>query len=53
MNLLRTLAAVLALASASPALAGWKGGIEDDYGKAVALAKARNVPLVVDVWAPW
>ena len=27
--------------------------IEDDYGRAVALAKERSVPLFVDVWAPW
>ena len=27
--------------------------IEDDYGKAVAEAKARKLPLFVDVWAPW
>jgi len=27
--------------------------VEGDYEKALADAKARNVPLVVDVWAPW
>ena len=27
--------------------------IENDYSKAVALAKTKNVPLFVDVWAPW
>ena len=27
--------------------------IEDDYPAALACAKARNVPLVVDLWAPW
>jgi hypothetical protein len=27
--------------------------IEGDYARALAEAKARNVPLVVDVWAPW
>lgn len=53
MKTFRTLVALLALAAASPAVAGWKGGIEDDYGKAIALAKERKVPLVVDVWAPW
>ncbi len=27
--------------------------IEDDYPKALALAKERNVPLFADAWAPW
>lgn len=27
--------------------------IEDDYEKALALAKERKVPLFVDTWAPW
>jgi len=27
--------------------------IEDDYTKAVTDAKARKLPLFVDVWAPW
>jgi len=27
--------------------------IENDYAKAIAQAKAKNVPLFVDVWAPW
>lgn len=27
--------------------------IEDDYAKAVAAAKAKNVPLFVETWAPW
>lgn len=25
----------------------------DDYGKALACAKARGVPLAIDMWAPW
>ena len=27
--------------------------IADDYTRAVALAKARKVPLFVEAWAPW
>ena len=27
--------------------------IENDYAKAVARAKTKNVPLFVDAWAPW
>jgi len=27
--------------------------IENDYSKAVARAKAKNIPLFVDAWAPW
>ncbi|MDX2087687.1 MAG: thioredoxin family protein [Kofleriaceae bacterium] len=26
---------------------------EDDYASALACAKSRNVPLVLDLWAPW
>jgi hypothetical protein len=27
--------------------------IENDYPQAVALARERNLPLFVEVWAPW
>jgi hypothetical protein len=27
--------------------------IEDDYPRALAEAKAKKLPLFVDVWAPW
>jgi hypothetical protein len=27
--------------------------IDNDYAKAVAQAKAKNVPIFVEVWAPW
>jgi hypothetical protein len=27
--------------------------VEDDYAKAVARAKAKNVPIFVEAWAPW
>ncbi len=52
---MRTLLAALALALALPAAAASKGlpFVADDYPRALAVARARNVPLVVDVWAPW
>jgi hypothetical protein len=27
--------------------------IDNDYSKALARAKTKNVPLFVDAWAPW
>ena len=27
--------------------------IEDDYAKAAARAKAKNIPIFVETWAPW
>jgi len=27
--------------------------IEDDYPRALAEARAKKLPLFVDVWAPW
>jgi hypothetical protein len=27
--------------------------IENDYAKAVAQGKAKNLPVFVDAWAPW
>lgn len=27
--------------------------IEDDYQRAVARAKAKNIPIFVEAWAPW
>jgi inner membrane protein len=48
------LAGVLAVVSPAPAASRsvfpW---IEDDYGKAIAQARARNVPIFVEAWAPW
>jgi thiol-disulfide isomerase/thioredoxin len=32
---------------------GSLGWFHDDYGTALACARARNVPLVIDMWAPW
>jgi hypothetical protein len=47
------LAALLAL---SPALALARETvpfIDDDYTKALAQAKMKNVPIFVEAWAPW
>jgi len=27
--------------------------IQDDYGKALSLARAKNLPIFVEAWAPW
>jgi hypothetical protein len=27
--------------------------VEDDYATAVARAKAKDVPIFVEAWAPW
>ena len=27
--------------------------IENDYTKAIAQARTKNLPLFVDAWAPW
>jgi hypothetical protein len=51
---MRTLLLALALLAAAPAVAaGSLPFVADDYATALADARARNVPLVVDVWAPW
>lgn len=49
-------AVVLASASALAAPPEPKSAlpfIENDYPKAVALARARKKPIFVDAWAPW
>jgi thioredoxin-like negative regulator of GroEL len=45
-------ALALALAVAWPTAASLPF-VADDYARALADARARQVPLVVDVWAPW
>lgn len=40
---------ILLFASASASLP-W---VEDNYAQALRAAKARHVPLFVEVWAPW
>jgi hypothetical protein len=54
MALARLVAAALALAVvAPPAEAASRTTIEDDYARALAEARRRSVPILVDVWAPW
>ena len=53
---MRTAPALLAASLAAiPALAAGAGSgwVADDYPKALAEAKAWQVPLFVDAWAPW
>lgn len=49
MSLLATAALLVALAPQGAPLPF----IEDDYPKALAEARARNVPLFIEAWAPW
>jgi hypothetical protein len=43
-------ASLAAPAPARPQVLPW---IEDDYPKALAQARAKNLPIFVDNWAPW
>ena len=56
-RLARLAAASLCVAVAAPALAGAGAGairwVADDWPRAVAEARRRDVPLVVDTWVPW
>ncbi len=48
--------AIALLLALSPALALAKEVlpfIDNDYGKALKMARTKNVPLFVDAWAPW
>jgi hypothetical protein len=49
MSLLASAALILALAPASSTLPF----IEDDYGRALAEARAKKLPLFIEAWAPW
>jgi hypothetical protein len=40
-------------AAATQSRKGGAGHVQDDYAAALALARRRHVPIVVDVWAPW
>lgn len=54
MSLLATVPLLLALAPA-PAAAPKTilPFIEDDYGRALAEARAKKLPLFIEAWAPW
>jgi hypothetical protein len=45
-------AALLAAAPSTPSH-GALPWIEDDYGRALAEAKSKKLPIFVDAWAPW
>jgi hypothetical protein len=47
----KLLIAALLAATALPAAA--LPFIENDYSRALARAKAKNLPIFVDAWAPW
>ncbi|MFN8588601.1 MAG: thioredoxin family protein [Candidatus Eisenbacteria bacterium] len=40
-------------AAPSRTAAGSLGWMHDDYARAIAEARARKVPVFVDIWAPW
>ena len=50
---MRALTLALALVSLPALAAPRQEPISDDYPRALADARARNVPLLVDIWAPW
>lgn len=59
-NLIAVLLVVAALAPAAAAAPVRRAAprsvlpwIENDYPRAVALARARKVPIFVEAWAPW
>jgi hypothetical protein len=47
----KLLMTILLAATALPAAA--LPFIENDYSKALARARTNNLPMFVDVWAPW
>jgi tetratricopeptide (TPR) repeat protein len=54
--LLLTALLVAATLSAGTAPAAGKSGlpwIDDDYARALTVARAKKVPIFVDLWAPW
>ena len=54
--LLATAAPAPAKAAKPAASAAWHPVvpfIEDDFGRALALAKSRKLPVFIEGWAPW
>jgi hypothetical protein len=49
----RAAAPAASVRAAKPAARAVLPWIEDDYPRAVALARARKVPIFVESWAPW
>ena len=48
--------ATAATTTAPAKAAAWKPAvpfIEDDFGRALALAKERKLPVFIEGWAPW
>ena len=50
MSMLATAALLFALAPAHRSAVPF---IEDDYGTARVEAKAKSLPLFIEMWAPW
>jgi hypothetical protein len=50
---MKTLAIALLMAAGCAHVAQKPARFEDDFDHALAEARARKEPLVVDVWAPW
>jgi len=51
MTMRKLILTALLLAAALPAAA--LPFIDDDYTKALARARTKNVPIFVEAWAPW
>ena len=45
--------ALLIAAVPRPAAAAVLPWIEDDYGRAMAMGRERQLPVFVESWAPW
>jgi hypothetical protein len=50
MTALATFALLLAVAPAHKTVLPF---VEDDYPRALAEARERNLPLFIEAWAPW